>query len=42
MPGMLPHLPWLTPEVVIDADVLDAIAADPVRDQEPVGETRHP
>ena len=32
MPGMLPHLPWLTPEVVIDGR-LDAVAADPVPHQ---------
>jgi hypothetical protein len=30
------------PEVVVDADVLNAVAADRVRDQGPAGGTRHP
>jgi hypothetical protein len=35
MPGVLPQPAPADPEVVVDADVLDAVAADGVRDQEP-------
>jgi hypothetical protein len=35
MPGVLPPPAPADPEVVVDADVLDAVAADGVRDQEP-------
>jgi len=34
MPGVLPPA-QADPEVVVDADVLDAVEADGVRDQEP-------
>jgi hypothetical protein len=35
MPGVLPPPAPADPEVAVDADVLDAVAADGVRDQEP-------
>ena len=42
MPGGLPPPAPADPEVVVDADVLDAVAAGRVRDQRPAGGTRHP